>query len=670
MILSSVFAAAPFDRLDDGRPNLCLEPAALYAYGHLIRQTERLLLRLFEQGRLSGTTHTCIGQELCQMSVVRALSGPHDALVSNHRNHGHFLTYSGDFLGLVAEVMGREAGVCGGRGGSQHIVWRRFHSNGVQGGMTAIAAGHALATKRAGQRAVVAAMIGDGSLGQGLVYETLNLAAIWEVPLLMVVENNGIAQTTPTAQTTSGCVASRAAAFGLRYWGLDDSTADFIEQAAAVVEEVRQSGKAGMLEIRAMRLGPHSKGDDLRPQIVMEHIRQRDPLAALGAALSSDRRAGIEAQNDAYLEAVLSAAEASPEAQEPSGPRSVFSGVDFEHLPASATPAAAPNARTSLNTALRRLLEERQDIILLGEDMHDPYGGAFKVTASLSTDFPGRVISTPISEAGITGAGIGLALDGWRPIVEVMFADFTSLAFDQLYNHAVKFPVLSSHARVPLIVRTPAGGRRGYGPTHSQSPEHYLTSVPGLTVVMPSHRHDPGALLRTIVDAWPMPTVFLEHKLLYSVPVDPAGYRRLPNAPDDPASHLFPTLARGPAGADLTLVSFGGMATVVEEAARYLEEEEELAVEILLPCLLAPLPRRTLTDYLGKRRYVVLAEESHTDYGVSAEIAASLAEAGFRGRLTRVGAPPAPIPAARSLESQVLPGWRAVVTAALALFEA
>ena len=131
-------------------------------------------------------------------------------------------------------------------------------------------------------------------------------------------------------------------------------------------------------------------------------------------------------------------------------------------------------------------------MIVLGEDLHDPYGGAFKVTAGLSTEFPGRVISTPISEAGVVGASIGLALAGYRPIAEIMFADFVTLAMDQLYNHAVKFPGMFEDMRVPIVVRTPSGGRRGYGPTHSQSPENLMTAVPGLTVVFPSHRHDSG----------------------------------------------------------------------------------------------------------------------------------------------------------------------------------
>src|SRR5919109_475050 len=157
-------------RRDDGRLAIARSPAALYGLGYCIRRAEQLLLELFSKGLVSGTTHTCIGQELCQMAVVRALQHGDDAVLSNHRNHGHFLTYGGDFLGLIAEVMGREAGVCGGRGGSQHLAWRHFHSNGVQGGMTAIGVGLARAKAEAGSPGIVAGMLGDGTLGEGLVY--------------------------------------------------------------------------------------------------------------------------------------------------------------------------------------------------------------------------------------------------------------------------------------------------------------------------------------------------------------------------------------------------------------------------------------------------------------------------------------------------------------------
>src|SRR5215471_72453 len=205
-----------FHRDAYGKPLLPLDAPTIYGFGHLISLTEQLLLDLFSKGLLSGTTHTCLGQELCQMSVVRALDDPDDVVLSNHRNHGHFLTYSGAFDALVCEVMGRDAGICGGIGGSQHIAFRHFHSNGVQAGMTAIGAGLALARRLRHSNAIVTCIVGDGTLGEGLLYESLNLASVWRVPMLFVVEHNGIAQTTPTAETIGGSIVARGAAFGLR----------------------------------------------------------------------------------------------------------------------------------------------------------------------------------------------------------------------------------------------------------------------------------------------------------------------------------------------------------------------------------------------------------------------------------------------------------------------
>ncbi len=649
-----------FQRGPFGKPQIELNDASLYAYGNLIRRTEELILDLFSRGLLSGTTHTCLGQELCQMAIVRSLNDPDDVVLSNHRNHGHFMTYSGHFTGLVAEIMGREAGVCGGYGGSQHLAFRHFHSNGVQAGMTGIGTGLALARKMGQTRALVATMIGDGTLGEGLLYESMNLASVWKAPVLFVVENNGIAQTTYTHETIGGSIEARGQAFGLLTWRLDDSASDFSQSVADIVEEMRNAGRPGMLVIDTRRLGPHSKGDDLRDEQEHKAIAERDPLAAIGKRLSPAKREEIETRNAAFLRDVEAEALASPEARFAQAPEHALRASRSSS--ASAQPAKAANVRAAINAALRDLISADDNVIILGEDLHEPYGGAFKVTAGLSADFAGRVISTPISEAGITGAGIGLALAGKRPIVEIMFADFLSLCMDQIYNHAVKFPGMFPEIEVPLVIRTPCGGRRGYGPTHSQSPENLFVSVPGLTVIYGSHRHNVGQLLADAVRRWPNPTVFLEHKLLYGEAQDPADYTHVPPSPADPGAELFPTLRRGSTKPDITLVSFGGMLPLVERAAKRLADEEELEVEIVTLSMLAPLPRQTLMRALLQRPHIAVVEESHHEFGVSAEILASLAEAGYRGKVIRIGTPPAPIASARSLERDQLPDEQTIIS--------
>ena len=219
-----------------------------------------------------------------------------------------------------------------------------------------------------------------------------------------------------------------------------------------------------------------------------------------------------------------------------------------------------------------------------------------------------------------------------------------------------------------MVVRTPCGGRRGYGATHSQSPENIFSSIPGLTLVYGSHRHNVGQLLVNAVRSWPNPTLFLEHKLLYGEVQNPADYTVIVPNPADLGAGLFPTLLSGSNAPDVTLVSFGGMLPVVERAAKRLRDEEELAVEIIAPSILAPLPRHTLLSALLPRTNIVIIEESHHEFGVSAEILASLAEAGYRGKLMRIGMPPMPIASARSLEREQMPDEQTIISRVLNLF--
>jgi 2-oxoisovalerate dehydrogenase E1 component len=660
MNTASIFGVDTF-----GKPRINNTAKDLFAFGHLIRETETMILELFGRGLVSGTTHTCLGQEICQMSVVRALNHPDDYVLSNHRNHGHFMTYSGDFLGLVAEIMGRKAGVCAGYGGSQHLAFRNFHSNGVQAGMTGIGVGLAAALKSKSSQGIVAIIIGDGTLGEGLLYESMNLASIWNVPVLFVVEHNGIAQTTYTRDTIGGDIVARGKAFGLAAWRLSDRDESFSAAVEAVVEDLRENRRPGMLVIDTGRLGPHSKGDDLRDVAERDELAAADPLMALAARLTVDQVEQIKSTCKAFLKEVEKSAMESELSSFEITPEHTFRPALEVDFPKADT--ASVNVRLALNDALQKLLEHDKDVVLLGEDLHDPYGGAFKVTAGLSEKYKGRVISTPISEAGITGAGIGLAMAGKKPIVEIMFADFLTLCMDQIYNHAVKFPGMFAESAIPIVIRTPCGGRRGYGPTHSQSPENIFVSVPGLTVLFGSHRHNIGQLLIDASTRWPNPTLFLEHKLLYGEKLDSQGYEEIDVEPGDLGADLFPTIRSGSQDPDITLLSYGGMLPIAEKAARILEDEEELAVEIIAPALLAPMPRFSLLKALLDRPRILVVEEAHHQFGFSAEVLAMLAENGYKGKVARLGTAPVPIASARSLESAQLPDEQAIVSAVMSI---
>ncbi len=271
-----------------------------------IRRFEETVLENFPRGVFFGTTHTCLGQEANAVGVLSWLQAG-DIVFSNHRGHGHFLAYGGDPRALFAELMGRSTGVCGGRGGSQHLQWRNFYSNGIQGGIVPVATGMALAEKRKGASAVAVAFLGDGTLGEGVVYEALNLAALWQAPILFVVENNHIAQTTPTAQGVAGSIPARFNAFGIPVSELDSSDVlEILSAAGEALHAVRSQCAPRALVIHTARFGPHSKSDDTRPPQEIARLRQaRDPLRIHAPRLAADARAALEAEIEAQIAAAF-----------------------------------------------------------------------------------------------------------------------------------------------------------------------------------------------------------------------------------------------------------------------------------------------------------------------------------------------------------------------------
>ncbi len=283
-----------------------MDDCDLYRALYRIRRFEETVLENFPRGVFHGTTHTYLGQEANAVGVLSHLKAE-DVVFSNHRCHGHFLAYGGDPRALFAELMGRSSGVCGGRGGSQHLHWRNFYSNGIQGGIIPIAVGMALAEKRKSSGAVTVAFLGDGTLGEGVVYEALNLAALWEAPILFVLENNQIAQTTPINLAVAGEIAHRFHAFGIPTQELDTSDVLEIFSAAGVLlQEVRSQMAPRALIMHTCRFGPHSKGDDTRPQAEIERMRrQRDPLQIHGARLTQEQRASIEAEVEQQIRAAF-----------------------------------------------------------------------------------------------------------------------------------------------------------------------------------------------------------------------------------------------------------------------------------------------------------------------------------------------------------------------------
>jgi TPP-dependent pyruvate/acetoin dehydrogenase alpha subunit len=289
------------------------EVGDLYRSMLRIRRFEEIVLGEFSRGYFFGTTHTYIGQEANAVGVLHNISAE-DIVVSNHRSHGHFLAYGGDMRALFAELMGKSTGVCGGRGGSQHLHWRNFYSNGVLGGTSPIGTGIALAEKFKQRETITITFLGDGALGEGVLYESINIASLWSAPILFVLENNHIAQTTPIKLNLAGDILSRFSAFGIECEELDTSDVQVIRSSSSrVITKVREKSSPQVLILNTCRFGPHSKGDDTRSENEIRALRKkRDPISIVSQHLNPDQIKSIEGEVDEEIEGAFQKAKSDP----------------------------------------------------------------------------------------------------------------------------------------------------------------------------------------------------------------------------------------------------------------------------------------------------------------------------------------------------------------------
>jgi pyruvate/2-oxoglutarate/acetoin dehydrogenase E1 component len=340
-----------------------------------------------------------------------------------------------------------------------------------------------------------------------------------------------------------------------------------------------------------------------------------------------------------------------------------------------------PTVLESLNSALHRALTDNQEVYILGEDILDPYGGAFKVTRGCSTKFPDRVLTTPVSEAGIVGVAAGMALRGLHPVVEIMFGDFTTLAADQIINHIAKFRwMYNDQVKLPLVIRTPMGGRRGYGPTHSQTLEKLFLGIPGLQVFAPAALSGPGdsgspgdILYRCILKS-DQPTLFIENKLQYYLPVytqeDLKDFtliiESVPQALSVPTYRLA---IRGAPPSQLTIAAYGYMAELARQAVLHLAYEHELFTELVIPTCLSPFNVDLIQASASQTGAILVVEEGTLSLGWGAEVLARLSEisSGQHIKYRRLAAQEFPIPASGPLEEQALPGIDHIIHAATRL---
>jgi 2-oxoisovalerate dehydrogenase E1 component len=636
---------------------------SLFEKAARIRAVENLLLDLHREGHFRGALHTCIGEETIAAALHPHLNPETDAFFATHRGHGHYLASGGGEAELVAEFLGRKGALCLGRGGSQHLQHRLFFANGIQGAACPQAVGYAWARMRADLAGISVVQLGDGTLGEGAVYEALTFAAVLKAPVLFLVQLNGWSQSTDAKTTSAGDLLERFRGFGLLVDRRSDVDAlDLHNHFGRVLKAVRL-GRPFVQIIDTRRLVAHSTHDDQRSRALLEELWREDTIESRRQA-----HPGFRSRTDRWRKELRSLAD------------EILARPKLALGEGAATPdlAASPSARdllapqvgleasvvAAINGGLHQLMADKR-VLLIGEDLADPYGGAFKATRGLSTRYPDRVLSTPVAEAGIAGVAIGAALAGYRPVAEIMFGDFVTLAADQLINSAAKFHFTSGGKTIcPITVRLPSGGGLGYGPTHSQSLERLFCGEPGLRVISLSRRHDPSTLIRHAVLDDDAPVVLVEPKPHYGellLRCAPLGleFEDLPGTPKSyPPLHFRPP--RG-ARAAVTLIAYGHVIDVAEAAMQHLLIEHEFYCDYFVLTQLSPLDCDAILDSLAQTRRLLIVEPGVAEYGVGAAIIHQAALRGAPFSARTVGARALPIPSSHGIEESVLPSKADVI---------
>lgn len=631
-----------------------------YKKAYSIRKIEEFFLEMFRQGKISGTVHTCVGQEFSGVFAAKySIKG--DYVVSNHRGHGHYLSFTDDVVGLIGELLGNPIGCSKGIGGSQHLFNKYFISNGIQGGMLPIAAGLAFENKLSKNNNVSVAFLGDGTLGEGILYETLNICSLWDIPIVFILEKNNISQSTSFNQNFSGEISDRIKGFGMKYYktsiyDLHKLDNDFKE----AFDFSRSNLKPVFIEVELGRLNSHSKGDDNRDDKLISNLAKQDPLNIY----INNNKEIIKIWDDDINLLIESSLSKLMDINIVDNQKSLYSKSNEESY-------KLVDVDVSLNQRFNELIYNELDTILLnnnnsiliGEDIENSniynpkeYGGAFKVTRDLSNKYPERVLNTPISEQAITGICIGMALRGNVSIVEIMFGDFTTLAFDQLLQHVSKFTMMYGvKLDLPFILRTPMGGFRGYGPTHSQSIEKHFLGIPGLKVIALNQLIHPSIIFDKILKN-KQPVLLIENKTLYTKKlfenlIDGYIVESCSNDESYPVVRIKPSNGNS----DLTIVCYGGIVDEVLKATEILFLEEEILIDIFVVSDISTIHVPGLIDSILITSKLCIVEEGNSFASFSSELVSNLVENKCSNfKLLRISNDNI-VPSSRELEKEVLP---------------
>jgi 2-oxoisovalerate dehydrogenase E1 component len=633
----------------------------------LVRGFEERVSALYRDGEVPGFVHLSTGQEASAVGACWPLR-PTDVITSNHRGHGHCLAKGLAPLGMFAELMGKDTGTNRGRGGSMHIADPSigiFGANGIVAAGLPIAVGASAAAQLRADGGVVIAFFGDGAVAQGAFHEAVNLAAVWQLPAIFWCENNGYAEFSPVATQHAASIEQRAVGYGVDYIAVDGNDVTATATVATQAVEAVRTGKGPVIvEATTYRWHGHYEGDPqrYREQAEMDAWRDRDPIVLHAtqlesAGFSSETIESLGAAVTSQLDEALEAARAlvQPDAVTLTDFVTRSRPVLVEPPPPA---AEAPTFRTldAIHSALEMELASDDRVFVAGIDVAEG-GNVFGLMRGLRETFGDRVRDTPISETAIMGLGVGAAMAGMRPVVELMYLDFIGVCFDQLLNQAAKMPFMTGGtAAMSLTVRTQFGAGRSSGSQHSQSLEALLAHIPGLTVVMPSTPADTYGLLRAAIQD-PNPVIFIENRLLYGM-----------KGPQPTPDYVLPIgkSAVVRTGTDLTVVSVSRMVHEALAAAEVVAGEG-LSVEVIDLRTVAPLDMEPILESVHKTSRLLIAHEAVTPFGIGAEVAAAVAHEAFwdlDAPIVRVGAAATPPPYAPSLERVWLPD-RDNITAAL-----
>ncbi|MEX2641708.1 MAG: thiamine pyrophosphate-dependent enzyme [Balneolales bacterium] len=635
---------------------------ALNFYRDLIqpRLIEEKMLKLLRQGQI-GKWFSGIGQEAISVGATRALS-PRDYILPLHRNLGVFTARNVPLYPLFCQLLGKADGFTGGRERSFHFGSTDHHIVGMishLGAMLPVACGLALSSKLGGHGRVALAFCGDGASSEGDFHEALNLAAVWRLPVLFLIENNAYGLSTPTRQQYA-CkdLADRAAGYGMPGMKIDgNNVLEVFDTIAKARKTVLENQTPMLIEAVTFRMRGHEEasGTAYVPRGLMKDWEQKDPLIRLKNFILEQDIAGQQELDDIGGQASASFQDALDRALKADRP--VF---NEENETARVFHPAGPPRRIgnpfsngpyrfidALSAALKQEFDEDERYLLMGQDIAS-YGGVFKVTEGFLERYgEERIRNTPIIESGILGAALGLALNGYKPVVEMQFADFISCGFNQIVNNIAKSRYRWSPP-VNITIRSPHGAGLGAGPFHSQSPEGWFMQHAGLKVVVPATVEDAFSLMTGALRD-PNPVLIFEHKKLYR------GLSAMPGSSIE-AEPLGKAKVRK-TGTDATIITYGmGVHWALDKTA---EMEEQ--IEIVDLRTLCPLDMNTVRVSVQKTGRVLLLEEASGILGPMSELAARIADSCFEwldAPIIRCSSLMTPVPASTVLEDGYLASHR------------